>query len=138
MKDFDKQEFDFYLKMYCSDNAKALELQEEPKYRGCRIWSFKRVVRKTRLAKNHPTYYELQKKRRLDDKFFTFTWNDIPAEEKETYIDEYWMALTNYDLEFEEDASSILRDTTREAAVYRLQGQIDKQYAEANATTDIL
>lgn len=130
-------QFDQILRLYCGDKAKALELVEEENYRGCKIWTFKRRVQRFRLAKEHPTYFKLVEERRNNPQK-SFSWNDIPVEEKETYVDEFYMGLTNFNLEFEDEAELNLRGITREEAKYRVQGQIDQQYAEQNSTTDIM
>lgn len=129
--------FEKILALYCGPNAKALELVEEENYRGCKIWTFKRRIQKNRLAKEHPTYFKLVEEKRKDPTK-NFSWNDIPEAEKEIYIDEFYMGLTNFDLEFEDEAEISLQGYTREEAKYRVQGQIDIQYAEQHSTTDIM
>lgn len=127
MEDFNK-----ILTLYCGPNAKALEVVEEKNYRGCKIWTFKRRIRKWKFKNECPTYYELK---RLGK---PFSWNDIPDTEKEYFIDEFYMGLTNFDLEFEQSCEIELQGQTREEAMYRTQWQIDKQYAEQHSTTDIM
>lgn len=124
--------FNKILTLYCGPNAKALELIEEENYRGCKIWTFKRRIKRPRFKQPCPTYYKLR------DLGKPFSWNDIPDTEKEYYIDEFYMGLTNFDLEFEESCEIELQGYTREEAMNRVQGQIDKQYAEQHSTIDIM
>jgi hypothetical protein len=136
----DNIKFAEILRLYCGEKAKALEWQEEEKYRGCRIWSFKRRITKWRWKNTSygSPYWKMKEEARSKNEAMTWKWSDIPDDQKESYIDEFWMALTNYDLYFEEDCSGILQGQTREEAINRLQHQIDEQYAESMATEDIM
>lgn len=127
------EEFNKILRSYCNGNPVAIDLVEEEKYRGCRIWTFKRVIKKYRMKNNCPTYHKL-----VREKSFPISWKDIPEGEKEKYTSEFFMALTNFDLEFEDDARIYLSGTTREEARYRLEYEIDKQYSEQNLLTNIM
>jgi len=125
------KEFSEILKIYCGERAIALDLQEEDKYRGCRIWTFRRSVKKWRWKANG--YFNFKKTGTT-----VWNWKDIPERDKESYINEFWMALTNYELEFEEDCEHIFSSENREMAKYRLQYEIDRQYSLQTQLDDIL
>jgi len=124
-------EFKEILLRYCGQNAVALEIEEGALYRGCRIWTFKRKITKYRWKGNG--YYIFKQTGAIG-----WNWKDIPDEHKESYIDEFWMGLTNYELEFEEPCELSLCEHSRETARYRLEHEIDRQFTLQNEMIDIL
>ena len=110
--------FETILKIYCGPQAQALDLKQEEDYRGCKVWSFRRKIKRQKFKSNSGIG-------KIGVEYKSF--KDVPESEKEFYIDEFYMALTDYDLEFEDKPESILKSNTREEAIARLEHQIDTQ-----------
>ena len=134
IKESNEKSFDDILHNYLGPKAKALELKEEEDYRGCKIWSFKRIFNSWSWS-DTVAYFKYKGK--------NITWNDVLPEDKKLIKNEYYYALTNYDLEFESNSESVLRSESRKEAVDRIHSEIDTQSSYQNqsnlmeATSDI-
>ncbi len=76
--------------------------------------------------------------RRKKENSELFTWKNVPDDQKESYIDKFWMAVTNYEMEFEESLELILSSSSRSEAMYRIQHQIDEQHAQRIQMEDVM
>jgi hypothetical protein len=122
------KEFDDVARIYLPTTCKPLDI-EECTYRGCKMWIFRRVVRKWRPSLEGMNSYRVKK----------IPYNDIPENQREYYNDEFWMGIsdyfTKYGCEFENQVSTEIGESmNREEAKYRLENYIDENYAEFLST----
>lgn len=126
------KEFEQVAKIYLPKTAIPLNISEHT-HRGCKLWIFQRKIKKFR-----PTGNQLWRYHKGELKF-----KDIPEKEKEYFIDEYWMGISDYftkfDCEFEETVEKkIGSNLTQEEALWRLKYFIDKDYAKLTIMEDII
>lgn len=122
------KEFDDVAKIYLPSTCKPLDI-EEYIYRGRKMWTFRRVVRKWR-----PTLEGIDSYRKKG-----IPYREIPETQREYYNDEFWMGISDYFLkygcEFENQVSTEIGESmNREEAKYRLENYINENYAEFLST----
>ena len=125
MSNMNEELFKEVAKIYLSKSAKPLEI-EEYKHRGLTCWVFKRKVEKFRPTVQQSHLYRTGK---------INSFSEIPQEQREYYLDEFWMGIseyfTKYSCEFEYTVEKVIGESlSAEEAKYRLNEFIDKDYAE--------